>query len=391
MSTACLTSSQFPALLTPFKKSHSDQIWWPNPSESIMPPVLTCCVRIFCSGWTHSCHVHIRRPFWFSILAIPAKSKHALPIIPIPASACLCFQAALPRDKSSGVPLLFHFPFVCRIVYEAQIRSLMQVAVLGTQNRHPCVSQKARLRTWCSLPKPAGALIPAVQLQWIHFDKYFCGVSHLSTMHCHHSPDFTLTTHHGKDRAGGFPGKWKMCPLKCNLSNHSRYTFLPCHTQWTSLLVDPSKVILSSDYQGHRFVLCLPSPGPNGHIYDKPGSKCSLHVMLYEGGGLRPHPLGALSSLQSWDCSSPVRPVGHTACHRSCGCEAFRKCGMLGGQNISGQHSSGNKMVWEYLLNPDPQPSADDGMAYFLQFHWGSALKFPLVFKQRSHRTKTTI
>lgn len=103
-----------------------------------------------------------------------------------------------------------HFHFVHRMVYEAQGGSLMQVDVLGAQIRHPCISQKAGLRVWCSLAKPAGTLIPAVQLRSRHLDKYFCGASHFSTMHCCQSPDFSLTTHHGRDSAGVFQGKGKL-------------------------------------------------------------------------------------------------------------------------------------------------------------------------------------
>lgn len=48
-------------------------------------------------------------------------------------------------------------------------------------------SQRAVLRTRWSLAKPTGTSIPAVQLKWIPFNKYFCGESDFPTLHCHHS------------------------------------------------------------------------------------------------------------------------------------------------------------------------------------------------------------
>ena len=53
---------------------------------------------------------------------------------------------------------------------------------------------------------------------------------------------------------------------------------------------------------------------------------------------------------------------------------------MLGGQNISGQHSSGNKVVWEYLLNPDLQPSADDWRGLLLAVPLGISFEVSPCF-----------
>ena len=105
----------------------------------------------------------------------------------------LMLQTALPR-VSPGVLLCSNPCCVHRIVYEAKITPCASVFDL-TQSRgggHTgqiamFFSQRAVLRTRWSLAKPAGTSMPAVQLKLIPFNKYFCGGSHFSALHCHHS------------------------------------------------------------------------------------------------------------------------------------------------------------------------------------------------------------
>lgn len=165
MSTACFTLRPFLALLTLFRKSHS-LIRSDSPISlcRICPSTWTCCVRIFCPGWTRGCQVHVWRLSDFPSWPYPQNTRARFPLYPRqPWHASVC-RRPCPGVSPAGCLCSSHFHFVLRIVYEAQSSSLMQVDVLGTQTRHPCISRKVGLRAWCSLAKPAGTLIPAVQL-----------------------------------------------------------------------------------------------------------------------------------------------------------------------------------------------------------------------------------
>ena len=172
-----------------------------------------------------------------------SKIQEHSPIVPIPAWACSPLQTASPRDKPSGVPLRSRCHFVRRIVYEAQIRSCASVfdagGCAGSTDRTAMYFTEARTQAWCSLAEPAGTLIPAVQLRWIHFRQRLCGVSHFSATRCRGSPDFTLTTRGRKDSAGGFSREMANVP-------RGRYMFLPRCAPWTSLLVNPGFLIIKS-------------------------------------------------------------------------------------------------------------------------------------------------